>query len=352
MVRVLFSMRRQVGLLGAIGIGGVLAISGIAILSARSLDDRQRRADHMSAEALLVSRIGADLLDARRAEKDFLLRSDEQYVARPDAVSGRVNANLDRLSGMTGESAQAELLRPKLETIKAGFSVYRQAFAGLASKSRELGLDEKSGLQGALRASVHAVESKLSEYNESRLTNLMLMMRRHEKDFMLRLDPKYGADIKKRSAEFDKALAASSFPPQIRDETAARMAAYQRDVAAYIEGRLSVVDATRAMSKAYADFDPIVDEVGAAIRKAHEADQELITARRAHAERLVIALSGFVLLIAGAISFAIGRGIARPITGMTAVMAQLARGDTSVAIPGLSRGDEIGQWQGLSRFSS
>ena len=44
------------------------------------------------------------------------------------------------------------------------------------------------------------------ELDEPRLTSGMLMMRRHEKDFMLRRDPKYIAEVKKAAVEFSKAI--------------------------------------------------------------------------------------------------------------------------------------------------
>ena len=37
------------------------------------------------------------------------------------------------------------------------------------------------------------------------------MMRRHEKDFMLRRDPKYIAEVKKAAGEFSKAIEVVAF---------------------------------------------------------------------------------------------------------------------------------------------
>ena len=48
------------------------------------------------------------------------------------------------------------------------------------------------------------------------------------------------------------------------------------------------------------------------------------------------------LLVALLVSIALTRGIATPITVMREVMARLARGDTSVAVPGVGRKDEVG----------
>ena len=53
-----------------------------------------------------------------------------------------------------------------------------------------------------------------------------------------------------------------------------------------------------------------------------------------------------VLLIMGVISFFIARSITKPINGMSDTMRALAAGDLQAAIPGVGRGDEIGEMAG------
>jgi methyl-accepting chemotaxis protein len=49
-----------------------------------------------------------------------------------------------------------------------------------------------------------------------------------------------------------------------------------------------------------------------------------------------------ILLIGAVLALLLGRGISRPLTGMTEVMNRLSSGDTRVAIPGGDRKDEVG----------
>ena len=79
---------------------------------------------------------------------------------------------------------------------------YQETFVAVVDQKRELGLDEKSGLEGRLRSSVHDIESRVEALHEQSLMLTMLTMRRHEKDFMLRRDAKYGDEMKKRNTEF------------------------------------------------------------------------------------------------------------------------------------------------------
>jgi methyl-accepting chemotaxis protein len=50
----------------------------------------------------------------------------------------------------------------------------------------------------------------------------------------------------------------------------------------------------------------------------------------------------FALLVVGGLFHLLGRTIVNPINAMTAAMRKIAEGDTSIAIPALERGDEVG----------
>ena len=99
-------------------------------------------------------------------------------------------------------------LLDKVKLAHDGFKKYSLDFASLVGAEIKLGLNETLGLSGALRGAVHDIETRLKEIDDPRLTSWMLMMRRNEKDFMLRRDQKYVAEIKKSAAEFSKALSA------------------------------------------------------------------------------------------------------------------------------------------------
>ena len=89
-------------------------------------------------------------------------------------------------------------LARQIEAMQASLKKYQANFIAVVEQKRELGLDEKSGLEGRLRASVHDIESRVEALHEQSLMLTMLTMRRHEKDFMLRRDAKYGDEMKKQ----------------------------------------------------------------------------------------------------------------------------------------------------------
>lgn len=121
---------------------------------------------------------------------------------------GRVEAFVTALSD-DDPLTQVASLRPVI-------NLYSTRFQNVVSAQRNLGFNEDDGFQGKLHNAVHAVEQRLAELNESRLTILMLMMRRHEQDFILRGEEKYGDQLTDREAEFENR--AGSGQPSFRGE--------------------------------------------------------------------------------------------------------------------------------------
>lgn len=74
-------------------------------------------------------------------------------------------------------------LQPSLRSV---INLYAAGFQKMVSAQRNLGFKENIGVQGKLRMAVRAVEHRVSERNQPQRPILMLKMRRHENDFMLR----------------------------------------------------------------------------------------------------------------------------------------------------------------------
>ena len=178
-------------LIAAGAISGVLVNGYTDIRAARergaAFDAADRQNDELRIATLLM----------RRSEKDFLLRRDEKYAAAYKQHVEEARAVADRLA----QNAVAAPVKSQIESVRAGLDAHAKVLAAVVAAATQLGLDETKGLEGSLRTSVHAVEEKLKAANLDTLTVKMLMMRRHEKDFMLRGDKKYVGEIATRRAE-------------------------------------------------------------------------------------------------------------------------------------------------------
>jgi methyl-accepting chemotaxis protein len=339
--RIRILLTHKIAAIGAIGLLGVALVGGIYFIKSRTQNAYMLAADQTNAISSRNDSLSLKLLESRRSEKDFLLRNDPKYVDRVRELATQVDGDVAALRKQSDEAGLTDLSK-QIGAVGDGFKTYITHFMTIADAKRRLGLNENSGLEGTLRDSVHAIESKLGEFDEPRLLVKMLMMRRHEKDFMLRRDVKYGADLNKRAAEFTALLEASSIPPSARIELRQKLDAYQRDFAAWMAAANDVANAQRETSAAYAAIEPIIERINKTVRELNaNATAANLESRADTALQIQSAIVLIALLVSG-FAWWIGRSIARPVTAITGVMGQLAQGNLEVAVPGSDRNDELG----------
>jgi methyl-accepting chemotaxis protein len=335
-------LSHKIAAIGALGIFGLALVAGIYMTGARKQAHHRAAAEQARVIAGMADKVGNDLLQARRNEKDFLLRADEKYATRHGELTAAIRADFDGIKKQAEAAGRADLVQ-RIQTIRTGFDTYATHFKALVDARRKLGLDENSGVEGTLRQSVHQIESTLEKYDEPRLTVKMLMMRRHEKDFMLRRAPKYGDDIKKRAAEFTKLMAESSIPVAARDDMSQKLAAYQRDFFAWMAGAQLIAAEQKSVSDAYAAMEPELAAVEAAVERMHSDSDAADTLARTSTERQMRIAIIVIMLGVGALAFLMGRAISRLLHAMAAAMKELAAGNFEVVLPGLNRKDESGE---------
>jgi methyl-accepting chemotaxis protein len=340
----LFSLRltQKITMIGVIGVAGVVLIGGIHLYGESVIGVYRKAAENARELQKLNSRIAVELLEARRAEKDFLLRNDAAKAERQVQISRDVVADIDRL-----RSGIAALGRPDLagqiDTMKMSLADYQGHFDAVVETKQRLGLDEKSGLEGRLRASVHEIEAKVDQLRQPPLLVTMLMMRRHEKDFMLRRDARYGQEMKKRAAEFLSGVTAGEIPDALKSELQQKLADYQRDFAAWMDAALVLAARQKAMSESFAAVEPVIAQVSKSVEDIRVQADRLNTAERESIQfRIAIAIALIAVVVLG-LGVLIGRSVSRPLSAMRAAMIELARGNFSVVLPGLGRPDEIGE---------
>ena len=172
-----------------------------------------------------IDKIAIQMLQARRNEKDFILRSNEKYLGKhANTMAGMLKTVNDTQNYIVNEEHMQQL-----ETLSGQMKAYQKGFESLASNMKESGLTPKTGLRGTLRGAVHAVEEDISEAHELKLTVSMLMMRRHEKDYLARKDKKYVDKMTKRNQEFNALLQTTNLEVSEKNLIKKDMDLYQKD---------------------------------------------------------------------------------------------------------------------------
>ena len=330
---------RQMALLGGLVVVGCAAIAGTYYYGAVRSEAARQQLDAYGAATKLAGQASYSLLNARRHEKDFQIRPDDRYVTEHARAVDGVKASLDALrrGGTLGREAGL------IDEVERGVQTYAQRFTALVALQRKVGFDETSGLEGAMRKSVQAAEAQAMTVDDLRLANLMLQMRRHEKDLQLRHDRRYVDQMGVREREFGEAIRASKAEPAKLQEVGRLMADYWRDFRGFAEAFLAMPGEVDVMRRSFAEVDPKLQRMVALI----EAEEGRTVGEAAATERfvfqmMVAAILATVVVLLG-LSFLIGRAISRPIVAVTEAMGRLAESALDTPVPARDYGNEIGR---------
>ena len=339
-VLVRLKLRTQVATVGVVGLVALLAVGAIQALSASAQATRQTATDEATHAYEKVCAVNIDLLQARRHEKDFFLRNSEETVAAQDKAVSAGRRDLEALFAHIHDQGAAASLRG----VVAGVEEYSRQFQVVAAKKRDLGLSQDQGLMGVMRKAIHDIEASLKVADKQQLEVLMLMMRRHEKDFLARLDPKYGDELKARVEEFERALPEAGLPEATVADIRAKLAAYRQSFLAVMEASLGIREEGKTLSQIYGKLEPVLTSLSDTIAKDYEASQTEMAAERSRTGTLLLwVMVGSVVLV-GLGAHLVGGAICRPLIALTGIMQRLAAGEVKLAIPvrDLSLRTEIG----------
>ncbi len=333
-----FGVNVRIAVLSALAIFGV-AVLGVAFFVGDNWAQQASEREHAFAELEIAAKnANISALQMRRSEKDFLLRVDMKYAGRYDKAADQVAASLKRMAASeAGQSVSAEV-----ERLQAALPRHIAQFHKVVQMQERLGFDEESGLNGELRSAVRAAEERLNEAKLDALTVKMLMMRRHEKDFMLRGAQKYIDRIDKRREEFDALLATAYLDEETKAEISALLDKYQAGVRAWAEGSIAFKSEVKLLSSIFAEMEPdfaAIVEVSEAEKAKAEAAVE---AARTLTQTVIVAAGLFVLLVITLLGFLIGGSISKPLANAVRAMKNLSEGQLETEITGADAKDEIG----------
>lgn len=251
-----FSVKKQIGLISFLTFLGMITIGVTYFYSYKKSEEIRAQLSIAAHKLEFVDTVHYEFLNSRRSEKDFLIRRDMKYVGRHDENAAKVADSLKKLTELTNEPVELELL----EDLQSNYNAYKEQFAIVVRNVQERGLSPKEGFEGALRKSVHEVETKLEEFNNADLMVTMLMMRRHEKDFIMRKDPKYLKSMDERLAEFKAGLFEAGVTPSDQKALLDLMQNYHADFKSLAYAELKNVEDIKVLSELFAIGEPKLDE--------------------------------------------------------------------------------------------
>ncbi|MBR0868636.1 hypothetical protein ACVIWV_000013 [Bradyrhizobium diazoefficiens] len=205
------------GQMALLGISGVLVTGAICAAALNYASIVQNESSDANRFRIRVTSLSQGFLQSRQIASDFLRKPSEVSIKSHDEKYERQLADLSSVETFAAALSGDDPLK-EATSMRTVINLYETRFHNVVACQRNLGFNEDDGFQGKLRRAVHSVEQRLAELNQPRLTILMLMMRRHEKDFILRAEDRYGDKLVDQEAEFEATLAQGSLPADVKSQ--------------------------------------------------------------------------------------------------------------------------------------
>jgi methyl-accepting chemotaxis protein len=334
-VRIHPGLRTQILLLGVTG----MVVVGAIYLAGLKVEENSREiAERFGRLESLAAKVSESLLQAREIATTFLQKPNDKKVAAHEETVKAAVSRLPEIEEIAGQLPDGDPIRQAM-SFRPVIGSYTTRFSNVVSAQKLVGFNENDGLQGKLRSAVHSVESKLKTYDQPRLAVLMLMMRRHEKDFMLRGEEKYGDELNKRVDEFLTALKTADLPAEAKPEIARLIDTYKTSFMAFMVGQESLNEEAEDLAQIYDRLRPNLTNVrNAADERLVSVKADLASVRRYVFWSICISV---LTMMAAALWF--GRRLTAPLVRMVGAMERLAKGDLDSSVPQIDRRDEIGK---------
>lgn len=338
-----FSLKitHKINLIAIIVVAGIAIMAGITHYEEGVLDSIHKTVKAAHLTGTRAGELRVDLLEARRAENDFLLRHDLKYAAAHEALRKAILADIEHFKS-DAHDANLDQVTAKTADIVQGLEQYFGQFRTLVAQMEALGLDENSGLTGALRKSVHALESRVAEAGDDALMVAMLTMRRHEKDFMLRRALRYVDAVKKISSELVERIERAAIAPESKAEMKKDAAAYLRDFLAWATTEQGFEESQKKLSQAYASVEPLVSGTLKDVEEGVAALDRQADQIEAAAKLQLMAAMLIIAVVVGGFCVILGRSVSRPIKALLPELRRIAGGEFNIRLDSLDRHDEIG----------
>ncbi|MEK8017070.1 MAG: response regulator [Candidatus Parabeggiatoa sp.] len=346
-------IRNKLIIAGLVMISLSLLISLIAILNQNNMQTivtNVINVDGRVAQLNLQSQIA--MLMARRSEKDYFLRYKQlgfeqaraQYVAKVQTQISDINTYLAEIKEL--EKHQQHIAA--ITVVEQAMMEYQNIFLVVVDLIEKRGFKD-SGLEGQFRQKVHAIEAAVKDQNLNLLRIDMLMMRRFEKDYLLRADENDITRLHETVAQFKVNVTQtdlSSFDKQRLTTLAKEYQTLFEKLVQINQKIASLMDRYRAVLHR---IEPLLEQNYKKALEDEKVAQENIQTVAKRVREIIIGVSLAVVIISLLLAIFLAGLISKPLALIVQGAQLLTAGNT--ALTGLDktemakltyRGDEMG----------
>ena len=291
----------------------------------------------MDNAEIIIKDFKATFQALQNDEKDFLARKDLSYV---DSNQKKQSQLSSLLSDLEAELVDLDLNDSDLVSLKAMLAQYKQNFFKLVKLQEKVGLTPETGLYGALRQSVHNVEHELDNASNLILLKDMLMLRRNEKDFMLRRDLQYVKAFDGNYQLFQDALAKSDVDITQADAINASMVKYTKDFHALVKAERAI--GLTSDAGVYAQLQTVITQSEALLAKMETVMVNASGQQTRYIQWLTIIVSVVLIVLVGIFIYFLSKAIITPIKSLSEVMERAQKDNDLSVRAKIEVQDEIG----------
>ncbi len=295
----------------------------------------------------LLDKITIQMLQARRSEKDFVLRKSEKYIAKHEAVMKQMLGTVNETEKHVFDDKQQK----NIIALGVQMAAYGTGFNQLVNNIKGSGLTPKTGLQGTLRGAVHDVEGIVGKVDELKLTVSMLMMRRHEKDFIARKDTKYVEKMTDEAKSFNALLDSDQLSAKQVVDLQTKMAEYQADFISLADNMKSAKTIQASFRKDVHAMEDTLEEMRSVVPEMLAANKQQFEFEAVLANTLFVSALVSIALVVAIVLLLLLRNILRQLgadpSEVREVAELIATGDLTMDFSGIESKNLVGVYAAM-----
>ncbi len=270
------------------------------------------------------------LLQIRRAEKDYNLRGKDKYIVK---IKDLVNLFKTQVSKSTLNEQNKSDLEKEIEIYHKTFAQYVQ------EKKDNKGVNEAAG---KFREAAHAIEASLdSSYVDNIITDY-LMLRRHEKDYLLRTAAKYVDKVSSTLDTIKINVEASTIDENDKSELHNIIDEYWKTFSELVQEDKGLTVLTAEMREAVHQIEPLIE------KNLKDTSLKMIEISSSidndvnKSITMALWISAVAIILAIIFAIVIVRSITIPLTKGVLFAKKVAEGDLEASVD-VDQKDEVGQ---------
>lgn len=284
---------------------------------------------------VLSQKLHIIMLEARRSEKDFLLRQDEKYVQKHQMKLTKLKETAREIEELTANlSEDFSHAHDDAKSILIHAEGYEKAFKEMVHGTRKMGFTHNDGLQGKFRKSAHNLTHIIDSLEMIKtipsIEANLLTMRKHEKDYLLRHNEKYVEKLSTQVESF-RALVNSRAKSSEISLIDPILTSYMSDFNSLVEVNSNNRELISVMRENVHKIEPVVEELNTIAHEVLAKDLKTVNSQTAVGLMLNLIMTVVGILFAIGVTLKI-RSIARHKLGaepedLEKIAKEIARGN-------------------------